>query len=158
MDKAKLKIYLETSIVSAYFDFWGKSPEQKRITRKFWNKAGKDYKFYTSDITIAELMASEEKMRSMFFGLIRNVERLKTNKKTKDLAEKYIRSGIVPNSKLADANHLAVATIYRMDFLVSWNSQHITRPLKRRQITEFNEKNHLPIPIILTPVDFLDIN
>ncbi|MBM4401835.1 MAG: hypothetical protein FJ044_01160 [Candidatus Cloacimonetes bacterium] len=64
--------------------------------------------------------------------------------------------GIIPKSKIADAIHLAVATVNGIDYLVSWNVRHLTRPVKRKQIAEFNSKLGIYVPVISTPDDFLE--
>lgn len=45
-------IYLETSIIAAYFDFWGKSNEQSKVTKDFWQKQMSKYEPIISTITI----------------------------------------------------------------------------------------------------------
>lgn len=55
MSQAKQKIYLETSVVSAYFDPWRKSPEQKKWTRKFWKQILPDYQPVISKLVKIEL-------------------------------------------------------------------------------------------------------
>jgi len=42
-----------------------------------------------------------------------------------NLAQKYISEGVIGKSKLVDAEHIAIATINRVDVLVSWNFRHI---------------------------------
>jgi hypothetical protein len=41
------------------------------------------------------------------------------------LAEEYVRQGAVPPGMLADTQHIAVATVAKVDVLVSWNFKHI---------------------------------
>ena len=41
------------------------------------------------------------------------------------LAERYIAAGVVVATKRVDAQHIALATISRVDVLVSWNFKHI---------------------------------
>ena len=41
------------------------------------------------------------------------------------LAGAYLRAGILPPGSLADARHIAVATVSRVDALVSWNFKHM---------------------------------
>jgi len=44
------------------------------------------------------------------------------------LAQAYIDGGVLPERRLADAVHVAAATCWEADFLVSWNHRHMTRP------------------------------
>lgn len=153
---AKQKIYLETSVISAYFDFWSQAPDQKRSTRKFWKIMIKQHQPYVSDVAMAELADAHKDLGAKLIKLIKPFERIKDNREAQIIRDKYIEYNIVPASKRADAGHLALAAVYEMDFLVSWNHRHITRPVKRKQITDFNIKHKLPVPVILTPDDFLE--
>lgn len=46
------KLYLDTSVVSAYFD--GNNPERQKITVKFWKKVLPKYHVFISEITVEE--------------------------------------------------------------------------------------------------------
>lgn len=48
----------------------------------------------------------------------------------RNLAQYYIKDGAVTEKHLVDAQHIAIATVQRVDVLVSWNFSHIVN-LKR---------------------------
>ena len=50
--KHKLKVYLDTSVISALFD--DRNPERKSLTESFFREI-ENYKVYISDFTIAEI-------------------------------------------------------------------------------------------------------
>jgi hypothetical protein len=54
------------------------------------------------------------------------------------LAAEYIRDGAVGKNQRADALHIAIATVARVDVLVSWNFKHI---VNLRRIHAFNAVN-----------------
>ncbi|MFH1713204.1 MAG: PIN domain nuclease, partial [Candidatus Jacksonbacteria bacterium] len=60
------------------------------------------------------------------------------NKEIISLAQDYIRKKIIPSAKLFDAYHLAVATIHKIDILVSWNYNHIANKFTEEQVNKFN--------------------
>ena len=55
MEKQKQTIYLETSAVSAYFDFKKQDPLRKAVTREFWSSVLPSYEAHIGTITILEL-------------------------------------------------------------------------------------------------------
>jgi len=55
-----------------------------------------------------------------------------------NLAQKYMSEGVIGKSKLVDAEHIAIATINRVDVLVSWNFRHI---VNLEKIFGFNSVN-----------------
>jgi hypothetical protein len=52
-----------------------------------------------------------------------------------ELAEKLVIPGGFPESAETDAIHIAAATVYRIDYLATWNIRHIANAQIRR-ITE----------------------
>lgn len=51
--------------------------------------------------------------------------------KIQDLADQYVKKGIIPIKKIADAYHIALSVINDIDFLVSWNYKHMANVKKR---------------------------
>src|SRR2546425_9033399 len=65
--------------------------------------------------------------------------------------------GVVPERRELDALHVAAATCFAADYLVSWNHRHMTRPLKRTQYEAVNRLNgYLQTPFICNPVEACD--
>jgi hypothetical protein len=70
------------------------------------------------------------------------------------LARAYIVAGVLPEARREDARHVAAATCLQLDFLVSWNHRHMTRPMKRLQYESVNQlHNYLKTPFICNPFE-----
>ncbi|MFH1713501.1 MAG: hypothetical protein ABH896_04965 [Candidatus Jacksonbacteria bacterium] len=154
--KSKQTIYLETSVISAYFDFWGKSPKQKQETRKFWREILPKYNAVISSVTLVELQEAKPLWRIQYLKFIDHIKNVKLSDQTIELTKKYIKQGIIPKSKRDDATHLAMAVVNKMDFFLTWNMQHFLRPNKLKQISDFNRKNNLHSPILIKPSYFFE--
>lgn len=146
-------IYLDTSVPSAYYD--DREIEKRDVTRIFWEGLDK-YDVYISPITIAELSNNEEPKRSKFKELIIGFKELTINPDVEKLAEGYIREGIIPVKYRGDAFHVAVASIYKVDYLVTWNCRHIAGVHKRKTIREFNVAAGIFAPEIAVPTEFIE--
>lgn len=73
------------------------------------------------------------------------------------LAVSYIAAGILPETRQADAMHVAAATCLGCDYLVSWNHRHMTRPMKRVQYESVNRLHgYLKTPLICNPFEACD--
>ncbi len=66
-----------------------------------------------------------------------------------------MQKGIVPSKAAEDALHIAIATIYEMDYLLTWNCRHIANPELQRSIAFFLEETGLFLPFICTPEELL---
>ena len=73
------------------------------------------------------------------------------------LARAYIAAGVLPERREGDALHVAAATCLEVDYLVSWNHRHMTRPMKRLQYESVNRLHgHLKTPLICNPFEACD--
>jgi hypothetical protein len=52
---------------------------------------------------------------------------LESSEQIEKLAEVYVNAGIIPKKFINEALHIAIATKYKMDAIVSWNLTHITK-------------------------------
>jgi hypothetical protein len=68
-----------------------------------------------------------------------------------ELAQKLVIPGGLPESAAADAVHIAVATVYRIDYLATWNIRHIANAQIRRITEGILEDNGYRRPIVCTP-------
>ena len=75
--------------------------------------------------------------------------------RVEQLAKTFLTSDAVPEQLGADARHIAFATVFGMDFLITWNQKHIATEKKRRQIEAIIEGFGLKPPRLLTPEQHL---
>ena len=72
------------------------------------------------------------------------------------LAKKYVESGIIPENKLEDALHIAFATHYEFDILLSWNFKHLANIKKQIEVNAVNEtEGHTKTLNLLNPMEML---
>jgi len=63
--------------------------------------------------------------------------------------------GVIGRGKLVDAEHIAIATINRVDVLVSWNFRHIVNLQKIRGYNSVNLKYGYPLLEIRSPLEVI---
>ncbi len=88
--------------------------------------------------------------------LIKHVARLELTSEVEKIAEKYIKAKIIPVRFRIDALHIAVAVVYKVDYLVTWNCRHMAGAHKRKQIREFNLNQKLFLPEIVIPTEIVE--
>lgn len=74
---------------------------------------------------------------------------------SKKLAETYIIERVLGQASLNDAYHIAIASVNRLDCLVSWNFKHIVNFDKIKLFNSINLKLGYPLIDIRTPLEFL---
>jgi len=151
--KKKLRIYLDTSVISALFD--ERSPEMMRWTKEFWRSIN-EYEVHISDLTIAEVQETPDvKLKEQMVKIIANLNRLKISEEVEQLGNEYVRYGAVPIKYRKDALHIAIAVLNHIDILVSWNYRHIVRRKTKEVVRMVNSKYGYPFIEIIAPPEIL---
>jgi len=80
---------------------------------------------------------------------------LKESEDVEILANEYIRHGAIPKENKSDAEHIAFAVLRKIEYLLSWNFQHILRKRTREIVSAINSLKNLTQIDILTPGEIL---
>lgn len=136
MPKVKLKIYLDTSVISVYDD--SRILQRQAQTQEFWRTL-KDFNVYVSEVTLNEINNSPNvRKRNQLLRLIKNFEILPITQEVEKLANEYIKKKIIPEKYFDDALHLAAATVNGLNILVSWNCKHLINLRTKRDANKIN--------------------
>jgi predicted nucleic acid-binding protein len=145
------RIYIDTSVFGGHFD-----EEFKEHTIPLFDriKAGEFIILY-STVTQDELENAPEKVKELVISLSSDItEFIETTDKAIELATEYISEKVVGKTSFADCLHIALATINRADFLVSWNFKHIVNIERIRGYNSINIKNGYKQLEIRSPREF----
>jgi predicted nucleic acid-binding protein len=144
-------LYLDTSVPSAYYDHRAK--ERQEATVAFWKNVIPKYRVFVSEITLEELHSTKDAaLRSDFLKLVSPFKVFKMNHRAEELAAAYIEHGIMPEKYIYDAYHAAIATYHSINFLVSWNFDHLVKAKTRKLLNSVNIlEGFNPIEIISPP-------
>jgi hypothetical protein len=85
-----------------------------------------------------------------------NIEYVQSDEESGDLAQKYIEGGVLNEGQLADAQHIAIATIERVDVIVTWNFKHIVNLRKIRGFNSVNIREGYQALEIRTPREVIE--
>jgi predicted nucleic acid-binding protein len=147
----KQRIYIDTSVFGGHFD-----EEFGEHTIPLFDRI-KDGEFIIlySTVTQDELENAPEKVKELVKSLKSDLtEFIETTNEAVDLATEYITEKVVGKTSFADCLHIALATINRADFLVSWNFKHIVNIERIRGYNSINIKNGYKQLEIRSPREF----
>jgi len=145
------RIYIDTSVFGGYFD-----EEFKEQTIPLFNRIKEgEFIILYSTVTEDELENAPEKVKELVKSLsVDLTEFIETTDEAIDLATEYITEKVVGQTSYADCLHIALATINRADFLVSWNFKHIVNIERIRGYNSINIKNGYKQLEIRSPREF----
>jgi hypothetical protein len=143
-----VKLYLETTMFNYYFDT---EREGHADTVRLFEaiRAGK-HEAFTSLYAVGELEDAQEPKRSNMLALIDeyNITILPITDESDQLADLYISENIIPTKFRLDGAQIAISAIHGLDYVLSYNFQHINRA-KTKLLTDRinNEKGYSSVLI-----------
>lgn len=149
----KQRIYIDTSVIGGCFD-----DEFYDFSNQLFNEFIEGSKIaIISDITLRELENAPKKVHSVLDSIpLRHKEYLELSSESIFLAKKYIEEGAISPKFLLDAQHIAIATINKVDTLVSWNFKHIVNLKRIHLYNATNLKYGFPILEIRSPREVIN--
>jgi predicted nucleic acid-binding protein len=148
----KQRLYLDTSVFGGYYD-----EEFAEFTIPLLERLQKgEFILLFSTITQEELALAPDNVKKLVENIkVENTEFIEANEESVELATQYILEKVVGQTSLPDCLHIALATINRADFLISWNFKHIVNVQRIRGYNAINIKNGYKQIEIRSPRDFM---
>jgi hypothetical protein len=148
----KMHIYVDTSVIGGCED-----EEFSAVTHQLWSKFQTgECMLVISDLTLQELDGAPPSVRRHLEDIPAAHQRqVRLSAEAKELADAYVVHGVVGLGSLADALHVAVATVSGVDVLVSWNFRHIVNLGRIRLFNAVNLEQGYGLIEIRTPKEVL---
>ena len=145
----KLRVYLDTSVFSAYFD--DRVTDRQAETELFWKRLN-EYEVSTSELAREELLqTSDPNLRAKLVKMLESFIIHPVTEEMKELAHYYVAGGVFTPVMFNDAVHVAAAVLTRQDVLLSWNFKHLVNRRRRAIINQLNISKGLPTVDIVAP-------
>ena len=147
-----MRFYLDTSVFGGFFD-----PEFQGDTQRLFDEiANGKFSIVISELTAQELLGAPDAVRDLLAEIPPDALAIvAVSDEALTLAERYVQEGALTEKYISDAQHIAVATIERVDSLVSWNFKHMVNFFRIRQYNAINLKNGFPLIDIRSPREVL---
>lgn len=148
----KLHIYVDTSVIGGCED-----EEFSAVTRRLWAKFQTgEYMLVISDLTLQEVEGAPQGVRRHLENIPAGHQiQVRLSAEAQELADAYMAHGVVGPGSLADALHVALATVSGVDVLVSWNFKHIVNLGRIRLFNAVNLEQGYGLIEIRTPKEVL---
>ena len=152
-------IYIETSIISYLVARPSNNlitAARQKITYDWWQTQRQKYKLFVSELVLAEASRGDENAKRLRLDIATEFPVLKINDECIELAKLFFLKASLPEKARDDALHIAIATHYKMDFLLTWNCRHLANAHFIRKLQKISFEEGLVIPTICTPQEVID--
>ncbi len=155
----KPKVYIETTVVS--YLVARPSPDAtvaswQRATRQLWEGYENRFEFVVSDIVLVETRRGNPTAAQQRLDMLASLTVLETLPTVDPLAQQLLETGAVPQNFRSDAQHIAIATVHGVEYLVSWNHKHIVNANKREHINKICQAAGFKPITICTPTELIE--
>ncbi len=150
-------IYIETSIPSFYYEDRSDAAAvaRREWTRQWWDNNRDVYDLVSSTAVIDELKDGKYAKKDNCLSLLDDIPLLVIEPEVSKITKTYLKHKLMPNEPTGDALHLALASHYKCDFLLTWNCKHLANANKFRHIRQINTLLGLFVPNLVTPLELL---
>lgn len=156
----KPTVYVETSVIS----YRTARPSRdlvvaahQQLTADWWERALPQLDAYVSPTVLDEISQGNEKAAQERLAAVAAFGVLELVPQVGALADQYFAAIDLPEKARADAYHLAMAVWHGMDYLVTWNCQHIAGARIKRIVETVNAGQTLLTPVICTPEELMEV-
>jgi predicted nucleic acid-binding protein len=142
--KTGAKVYIETTIPSYLIARPSRDwliAEHQQITRDWWEFRGPQFDLFVSEPVLEEASAGDAILARKRLEVLSDIRVLA-------LTEGILKLAQIPPKAAVDALHIAVATVYACEYLLTWNCRHIanaeiqrTARLEARKRNESERRN-----------------
>ena len=148
----KPRMFIDTSVIGGCCD-----EEFDVVSRLLFAEFGSGRAIaVVSSLTLKELELAPDKVKRVLDELPDSVlEYIDLDDDSAQLADEYVADGVVGQGSLIDAQQVAIASLNKVDVIVSWNFKHIVNLNRIRLFAATNLRHGLQTPEIRSPREVL---
>ncbi|WP_204151001.1 type II toxin-antitoxin system VapC family toxin [Leptolyngbya sp. CCY15150] len=151
-------IYVETSIIG-YLTARSSNNlilmANMETTRQWWDGRRSQFMLYISQVVLDEVARGDGEMASRRLKILRDFPLLEINQAVQDLAVQFLSNSNLPPKASDDALHIAAATVYGLDYLLTWNCRHIANAQIQKKLLQISLDAGYELPTICTPYELM---
>jgi hypothetical protein len=151
-------VYIETSIIGY---LTARSSDaviflaRQQLTRPWWNDERAKYELVASQLVVDEASAGDPTAARERLVYLASLPLLDIQRPgVAALADRLVAEHLLPEKAAADARHVAVATVFGVDYLLTWNCKHIANAETLPGIYKVLRNSGYEPPLIVTPEEF----
>jgi hypothetical protein len=151
-------VYLETTILSLLAAEPSRNliiAANQQITRDWWRLRRPHFVCVVSAEVVAEVSQGDAEQAGRRLEILRPLPRLDVTDEARELARAFLATGALPPKAVRDAAHLAVATVAKVDYLLTWNCRHLANAEILRRLEREARARQWELPNVCTPLEVM---
>ena len=152
-------VYLETTIPSYLTARVSRdlvSAAHQQLTLEWWQVRREQFQLFVSELVLQEVALGDTESAKRRLDLLAGIPSLAITPAAATLAAELVKSRLLPEKASADALHIAIAAVHRVDYLLTWNIRHLANAAMRRRIEEGCRAAGFAAPVLCTPEELME--
>jgi predicted nucleic acid-binding protein len=149
----KKTVYLDSTILSYLYDKRESLHPYIEATKAWWQTERPCFDCWISEEVIAELSYGDYPRKQAILHTAATLPVLPPESRIIGITQVYLENYLMPQEHIGDAVHLAYASFYKCDFLLTWNWTQLANANKYQHIRIINARLQLATPDIITPLE-----
>jgi predicted nucleic acid-binding protein len=154
----KKSVYVETTIISYHTARASRDvirAARQTITRQWWDNRREDFDLVVSQVVLNEARKGDQRAAERRKQILEGLTRLDITDEAVELAATLVEKGAMPPKAADDALHLAIAAVYGIDFLLTWNCKHLANAETMNAMARVLTAGGYRVPIVCTPDELM---
>jgi PIN domain len=154
----KSKVYIETTMPS----YLAGRPSRdllvaahQQITLEWWETRRNLFDLYISELVLREISSGDAALANRRLEFLSGIPIMDVGHEIHELSSTLILEGPIPSVAAPDATHIATATAYGCDYLLTWNCRHIANAEIRQGLRRAVERFGFELPILCTTEELM---
>lgn len=151
-------VYVETSIVG-YLTARSSNNlilmANVEATREWWDERRPQFTLYISQVVLDEVARGDTEIATRRLEILRDFPLPEIDQAVQDLAAQFLNKSNLPSKASDDALHIAAATVYGLDYLLTWNCKHIANAQIQKKLVQISFDAGYELPTICTPYELM---
>ena len=129
-----------------------------KVTQDWWNICRSSFILYASEIVEDEAARGDPEIASQRLNLLQSLMLLDLPEAAVELAQEFLQQCNLPPQASSDALHVALATVYSLNYMLTWSCKHMANAQIQRQLSQISSELGYQLPIICTPYELRGYN
>ncbi|MFM7788749.1 MAG: type II toxin-antitoxin system VapC family toxin [Microcystis panniformis] len=126
-----------------------------KTTQDWWDEYSSSLVLYVSEIVEDEASRGDSTIATQRQNLLQSLIFLDLTEEAIALAQEFLQQSNLPPKASNDALHMALATVYGLDYLLTWNCKHMANAQIQRKLSQISLELGYRLPFVCTPYEFI---
>ncbi len=153
-------VYIETTVVSYLVSH--PSPDlvvaaHQKLTHEWWKRRRPLFACFISDVVLDEAGDGDAEQAALRLKALRGIPKLAATAEGERLATAFL-AGVLPAKAAGDAAHLAIATVGKVKYLLTWNCNHLANAQLLDRLEPIAATAGFKLPRVCTPEELMGVS